>query len=146
MMRRDSDSDSDWSALENVLGVISATGAGASNRPTWQNLDERYGSGGIQARHAQVEKKLTRVSKHAKQLFWRKQRELAQHQLGSGDREEWLSELVCDVVSGKSSIERAKDILATIRNMRRHTVSWLKPRERGLPCIRAKIEAECLLC
>ena len=136
-------SSSDFlSCVENVREAPSATFAGASNTETWQSLEERYANTHVRARQAQCERSFQKVSKHDKERFWKEQEKLARRTLRSEDREKWLVEIVSETVSGMVAGKLSKDILLCIRSMRRASVAWLKPRAKGLPCVRAWHEAK----
>ena len=138
-----SKSSSDFlSCVENVREAPSATFVGASNTETWQSLEERYGGTHVQARQAQCERSFQRVSKHAKERFWKEQEKLARRSLRGEDRERWLVEIVSETVSGMVAGKLSKDMLLCIHSMRRASVAWFKPRAKGPPCVRAWHEAK----
>ena len=126
--------------VENRRGGPTATQAGAQNTATWQTLAERYGTS-VRARPAQAEREGGRISAKMKQRFWKTQETLAGRALSETVRHEWLLTIVSKCVAGTVSANETNQHLHIIREMRRASYDWLKPKAKGLPCVRALSEA-----
>ena len=133
-------SDRNEEVFENRRGVPTAIQAGARNTATWQTLTERYGRA-VQVRPAQAEREGGRVSARMKQRFWMTQEKLAGRALSETVRHEWLLTMVSTSVAGVVSTGDINQNLHIIREMRGASYDWLKPKAKGLPCVRALNEA-----